>query len=127
MSSAPSVETDEASRDFVVEDGTGVALVRVDSGVEVIAGSNAPVTADRVRSFLEAHGRAGELEGWEAKERVLGAGQSVAVFGVGEWEVSPHGSPARDGTAYRDAPRRLVVRAPAGLRILIGDCPEFRG
>ncbi|HKA87299.1 MAG TPA: hypothetical protein VKE22_06505 [Haliangiales bacterium] len=106
--------------DFLVEDGSSTALVRVDSGASFDVTAH-PVSrdasSDRVRAFLTRKGESGDSGAWSASEGVIEEGTVVSVYGIGEWEPDPSGDVRFAG--YRDAPRRLVLRAPEGLHLYI--------
>ena len=54
-----------------------------------------------------------------ASEGVLEEGDVVAVYGVGEWDRNPARGRAANFAGYREAPRRLIMRARVGLRLYI--------
>jgi len=105
--------------DFLVEDDSGMALIRVDDSTYFDAPERlVPRKAERLHAFLDRrYGGANDLTGWLSFERVLEEGALVEVRGVGTWE--PAADSAAPFAGYRDASRRLVMRAPAGLRLYI--------
>jgi hypothetical protein len=114
--------TQQRWRDFVLEDGTGKALVQVAAQVEVEAKTRpiASVPRERVKTFLESADWRGTVvpDDWTPKEWRLSDGDVVTVFGAARWEHDPDPEGSR-GSGYRAAPRRLVVRAPAALPLVI--------
>ncbi len=111
--------TEEKGGDFVLEDGTGKAIVRFandkvvathDAGMHSRAPEGKHIDLD---GFLAGRGHSkASLEGKELRcfEGVLEEGEIVAVAAVGTWEGS--------GDA-----RVLILRAPAGDTMLISDAP----
>jgi hypothetical protein len=125
------VAREERLADFLVLDGSGSAIVKT-SGAEVALtydelGLGARET-DRARAFLDARGVSLRTTDDAARplrfrEALLGDGMQVAASGVGRWEDDP--DPVR--FSYRDVPRRLVLRAPQGARVLIADVIDVAG
>src|SRR5262249_22259438 len=113
--------------DFFLEDETGKALVRMPP--TVVRYTKNPATrvteAGGMEAFLSRHGRLVGNHSWRAGEWVLGEGRLIAVFGIGRWEPDPDPGCSLRASPYREAPQRLVVSAPANLRLLISDQPEL--
>ncbi len=121
----PSVEEKRAC-DFRVEDGTGTALIRVDSGAsfETMSTVVSNVPEERTRAFLDRlRHHSDDHERWVPEEWVLEEGAIVSVYGVGEWEPDPAPGPRWQPMGYREAPRRLVMRAPDGLHLFVSERP----
>ncbi|HKA86632.1 MAG TPA: hypothetical protein VKE22_03165 [Haliangiales bacterium] len=116
------------SCDFLVEDGSGTALIRVAPGAsfELIGPGRvvANVPEERMRAFLgRVRINSGDPRDWNLPhERVLAEGDVVGVYGIGEWEADPAPEPESwAGVGYREMPRRLVMRAPEGLRLFVSE------
>ena len=102
---APPAVRERRALDFVVEDDTGTALIRVDSGAAFKRAERMlPRNAERIRAFL---GQSDDR--WNAFESVLEEDAVVAVYGIGEW--APADNRTVPFAGYREAPRRLVMRA----------------
>lgn len=123
-------------REFLLEDGTGKALVR------------AVAAEPRVAIVKDAHFRSGtfndptpELDAFlyernrsskgilfnknmRYEEGVLEAGEEVAVLGVGRWEVDPDPGLGSVGGGYREMPRRLVIEERRDLPLHVSDDPS---
>lgn len=120
------------ARDFVIDDGAGLAHVRsrdmkmvatVDS--EQRSGFlNDPTPA--LRAFLEARGIAPEgmlfNKTLRYREGVFEPGERVAVLGAVVMEDDPTREQGGDG--YRGAPKRPCLHAPAGGFLLASDEPR---
>jgi hypothetical protein len=99
------VSDDLQVRDFLVDDDSGSALVRVTAGAKLSVR-----WADR-RSDTSPSDR----PAFDVYESVLEEGHPVAVLGLALWEPDP--SPdARSPLSYREMPMRLVL-------IPMGDAP----
>ena len=109
--------------DFLIEDFSGTALIRVDSGASFELTDHALLgrtTPERVCTFLERCGKpSGDLERWSPHESVLEEGTIVSVYGIGEWDPNPTSDCKTRFAGYREAPRRLVMRAPEGLHLYV--------
>ena len=129
------------SRDFLLRDGTGKALVR-------IAGA---AGARRVVLHQDAHFSSGtfndatpEIEAYLARhaksstgllfnkslhyaEGILEEGETVVVAGQGRWEADPDPDPGVAGAGYRDSPRRFVLTRGAQLELMVSDDPDVMG
>ncbi len=118
---------EEGACEFLIEDRSGRALIRVDShaSFELVTTSwvgNVP--EERMRAFLDKLGHdSDDHERWKPREHVLEDGAVVAVYGVGEWEPDPAPDPRQPGVGYREAPRRLVMRAPKRLHLYVSERP----
>lgn len=124
-------ETD--GMDFLLEDGTGKALVRAGE-MKVLAvkdherrsGTFNDATPD-LEAFLARHGRSST--GWifnktlRYKEGVFEPGETVTVLGEARWEQDP--DPTSAGTGYRDVPKRLVLGARPDGPLLASDQPDL--
>lgn len=109
------------ARDFLVEDGTGTALVRCPSWLLdfVIEGDDYaldfPGREIQIQRFLSDYAyvpmiaHSGPCTYFE---RALVAGDQVAVFGTGHRETDPDA--AATGGSYRERPTRLVVEPIEG-------------
>jgi len=114
--------------EFLVEDGSGTALIRVESGAsfELIGPGRvvANVPEERMRAFLgRVRINSGDPRDWNLPhERVLAEGDVVGVYGIGEWEADPAPDPASwSSVGYRESPRRLVMRAPEELCLFVSE------
>ncbi len=121
--------------DFLLEDDTGRAVVKVDRAKAVLEGDESghsgflsEPSAELV-AFLEARGHS--AQGWvfnktiRYREGIAEEGETVAVVGKGRWERDPDERP-QAGDGYREAvmPERLVLEAPADGPLLLGDEAE---
>ena len=125
-------------QDFLLRDGVGKALVRFPPlpslWLECRKQTMDAIDGDTLRPDLEGYlvARRGPLAGLglsrvglHAHEGILAPGIDVVVAGEGVWEPDPAPEPGVDAaSAYRDAPRRLVITAPAGGKLMITDDPE---
>jgi hypothetical protein len=123
--------------DFVVDDGTGVALVSGPASEMTMAWSPstaAPPLSGSVYGvpdynvFLQRHQiTERDLFGFKRalrfREVLVAAGTRVVVRGVGRWEPDP--DPAARDHGYRELAQRLVLRAPARDLLLISDDPTL--
>jgi hypothetical protein len=123
------------ARDFLLDDGAGLAHVRtrdmkmvatVDS--EQRSGfMNDPTPA--LRAFLEARGFAPEgmlfNKSLRYREGVFEPGERVAVLGSVTMEDDPTREQGGDG--YRSAPKRACLQAPANGFLLASDEPRSTG
>lgn len=118
---------DTEAVDFLVEDGTGRALVQTVSmkvlpvkDTELRSGFLNDASA-KLEAFLAKHGRSSQ--GWlfnkslRYKEGVFEPGETVSILGQVRWEHDP--DPVEAGSGYRDSPKRLVVSAPDDARQLL--------
>ncbi len=119
--------------DFLVEDGTGRALVKTSmmkallhKDTELTSGFLNDASAD-LEAFLRRHGR--ESKGWvfnkslRYKEGVFEPGETVSVLGQAKWEHDP--DPTEAGSGYRDVPKRLVMDGPEnGAFLFASDEPD---
>jgi hypothetical protein len=122
---------ERASTDFLVEDGTGRALIRaadavfhispdyfsgsLETGITLtqtnplappidpmtIAAPGAVADIERIFGIVYAH------EQQKGAEEILEDGHQVAVLGVARWEDDP--DPSSSAGGYREAPRRLLI------------------
>lgn len=124
------VVDDRASVDFVLEDESGGALISargadlvVDldhrQGSEAFRDSTPALDAYLVRrsAGVDAHTPIRFREG------ALELGETVTVVGVARWEDEPGDSAA----GFRDAPKRLVLRARGGSPVHVSDTIEATG
>jgi hypothetical protein len=133
-SGAPLIR-EERRASFVLDDGTGQALVVLE-GAEIAvvrdvhqrSGVFSPLQP-RMEAYLNRHGMT--AEGAAPKrlryiEGILEVGEAVAVGGLCRWEVDPR-PPVSAVRGFRDAPRRLVVRASGEMPLLVSDEPSALG
>jgi hypothetical protein len=110
--------------DFVLDDGTGRALVRVGADVAVDGTrplSPSPAGLERVRAFLDSFDPKTAMvpdDDTSPQEWTLSEGDFVTVFGAARWERDPDPE-GNERSGYRDAPHRLVVCAPATRPLLV--------
>lgn len=122
---------EEDSVDFVLDDGTGRAIV-------MVAGAKTAITTDHEsnsgtfdnptrteRNYLESHGKEGQ--GWvfnkklRYTEAILEPGERVSVFGYGSKEPDPDAAPS----GYREMqPMRLRISGNVDYPPMISDCPS---
>lgn len=121
------------SSDFLVEDGTGRALVKTAAMKPLLvkdstltSGFLNDASAD-LEAFLQKHGKSST--GWifnknlRYKEGVFEPGETVSVLGQCRWEQDP--DPREAGSGYRDTPKRLVMDAPdQGQFLFASDEPD---
>jgi hypothetical protein len=116
---------EEHTSDFLVDDGTAVALVKASGADLALARRLVPADGEaypRIVDLVARHDHEGLdryvlVPGTHAlrfREAIIQEGDRVAVRGVGCWERDPA------AYTYRDLAERLVVRAPQGDRVLIG-------
>lgn len=122
---------EQEAMDFLVEDGTGKALVRAD-GMRVLAqrdheqssGTFNDATPE-LEAFLARHGE--KSTGWifnrrlRYREGIFEPGETVTVLGEAHWEQDP--DPETAGTGYRDVPKRLVLRPRPQGPVIASDEP----
>ena len=123
------VHTDVMARDFVIEDATGRALVRL-GGARARVNLRRPrrfdpplpYDSDLVNRFLfRLRDLTGKwLHGQHLRylEAALVEGATVVVAGLARWEVDP--DPIA-WTGYRETPRRLVLSAPPDGALWLSD------
>ncbi len=118
-------ETDVA--DFLVEDGTGRALVKTNA-MKVLPVKDTELQSGflkdakpELEAFLQRHGQKSQgvlfNKSLRYKEGVFEPGERVSVLGLGKWEQDP--DPQEAGTGYRDVPKRLVLSAIDDARPLL--------
>jgi hypothetical protein len=119
---------EEGGADFLIEDDTGSAKV-VNASLKVAAVQDAKYTSGvfheatpHMEAFLEKHGKASGGKRLRYREAVFEAGETVAIVGEVADEADPEVVP--EGGGYRDTPRRLVIRAPAGGSLFASDDPD---
>jgi hypothetical protein len=124
-------ETD--STNFLLEDGTGRALVRA-AGMKVLSVKDVERAsgflndaAPDLEAYLARHGHQSQglifNKALRFREGVFEPGELVAVIGAVQWERDP--DPTEAGSGYRNSPKRLVVgRRPDGP-LLASDEPEM--
>jgi len=115
-------------RDFVVDDGTGRALVVVErvavsAKIDVRWGQH-DLADDRLAELLRLLGVDGIAGQVTYSEAVIAVGEEVAASGRGAWESDPDPGIA---AGYRDRPLRLALRAgPRELVVVMGSEKEPR-
>ncbi|MFO0587692.1 MAG: hypothetical protein U0441_09135 [Polyangiaceae bacterium] len=120
---------DVDSQDFLLEDGTGRALVK-SAGMKVLPVKDRELSSGFMNDaspvledYLRQHGQSSQ--GWvfnkrlRYKEGVFEPGERVTVFGQCRWEQDP--DPNAAGQGYRDTPKRLVVDMPDQGNLLASD------
>jgi hypothetical protein len=124
------VLSEEERRDFILEDPTGRALIRV-SRAGIFAKRDLAERSGIMRDptpemlvILQRHSEKprGSFFNRHLKyeEAVLDLVEDVAVHGLGRWEPDPGGeAPA----SYREAPRRLVLEASSAVPLYVTDDP----
>lgn len=130
---------DRLACDFLVDDGTGTALVRVGDGrgsrLELAIVQDARYTSailndatPELERYLSTFGEksTGPFANrfLKYREGVFEAGERIVVCGVARREPHPEGK-AEAGN-YRDAPTRVVIEALAG-KIYLSDEPDVAG
>jgi hypothetical protein len=131
---------DRMALDFLVDDGTGVALVRAAQMSGRLPGGHIElaIVQDRKYSSGILEDATLDLEQFLGRydkkstgmilnrrlvyrEGVFEPGERIAVYGYARREVDP--DPASMGDGYRDRPMRLVIE-PLGGKIHLSDEPE---
>lgn len=123
---------EEAGVPFVLDDGTGRAIVDPRSARVAldVDGKGDSGTFDepsaREAAFLQRHGTTGQ--GWifnkrlRYREAIIEVGEQVAILGEGVREPDPDAPPA---SAYRgDQPTRVRMTSSARYPLLISDNPD---
>ncbi|MBV8756188.1 MAG: hypothetical protein JO257_02865 [Deltaproteobacteria bacterium] len=123
---------EEAGVPFVLDDGTGRAIVDPRSARVAldVDGKGDSGTFDepneRETAFLQRHGTTGQ--GWifnkrlRYREAIIELGERVAILGEGVREPDPDAPPA---DAYRgDQPTRVRMTSSARFPLLISDSPD---
>jgi hypothetical protein len=119
------------SIDFFLSDETGRALIRSQAmtvnatkRVKFALGPFDDMIPE-LKAFLERHGREiprpGRPKRLKAEERIVGVDEAVTVLGLVRREPDP--DPTSAGIGYRDGPKRAVLEAPPGGRVLVSDEP----
>jgi hypothetical protein len=111
---------EQRAQDFLVEDPSGMALVRIDSiSSEVFVDMNRCVKWQDIsaqRQLLERHGQTFRASCYFLEER-LDEGAVVSVRGRVSWEVHEAG----EGGSLREAPQIHVLSAPAMGKLVVSD------
>ncbi len=124
--------------DFILEDGSGRAIVRASYGQLALAKDarfssgtfdDAPPELER---FLADRGKSsvgmlGFNKKMKYREGILEQGETVSVVGSGQWEPDPDPDAASRGGGYRSAAQRLLVTATAEGELLVSDDPSVAG
>lgn len=116
-------------RDFLLDDGTGVAHV-IARDMKIVATSDSKQSSGFLRdaspaleAFLAAHDMSSQgllfNKTLRYREGVFEPGEQVAVLGAVTLEDDPSRGP--DGSGYRDVPKRPCLSAPAGGELLASD------
>ena len=130
-SPATEVVREDFGADFCVEDGSGLALVRIgDVAPTVVLVKDrefitTPIDSDAViERFMTSRGHSLRghlfLKSLRAREGVLEAGERVAVCGLARWMADPDAA----GGSYRETPKRLVLEGSESLPLLLSDDPK---
>lgn len=117
--------------DFVVEDGTGKALIRT-SHVQVVLENDAKYSTGilseptpRLLGFLEARGipSKGLLfnKDMRFREGIVEHDETVAVVGIGRWQRDPDAKALAEGYRSAELPKRLVMEAMEDSPLLLSD------
>ncbi|HEX8796535.1 MAG TPA: hypothetical protein VF765_36545 [Polyangiaceae bacterium] len=130
---------DRLACDFLVDDGTGTALVRVGDGrggqlelaivhdAKYASGLLKDATAELER-YLSTFGEKSTAtfanRYLRYREGAFEPGEHIVVCGLARREPDPEGAAER--ASYRDAPTRLVIEALAG-KIHLSDEPDVAG
>ncbi len=114
---------------FLLQDDSGQALVHLQAAkVVVVKDSHSKSgtfddATEAEEAFLQRHGK--KSQGWvfnkklRYREGVLEEGETVAVFGHGEWDANP--DPSAPGAGYRGTSKRLVMRTNAQSPLYVSD------
>jgi hypothetical protein len=123
-SSATHIADDQRGVEFVIDDGTGRALVSVSNAFAVLSHAHDSRSFDswdlppRTVAFLEE--RNIPMSKWvplACVEGIAGPGDTIAVIGVATHEPDS----GEQGRGYRDASTRVVMRAPTDGKLLVSD------
>ncbi|MDB4929135.1 MAG: hypothetical protein JWM10_1619 [Myxococcaceae bacterium] len=124
---APRLPNERRGCPFVLDDGTGLALVRVDARTMTSLDDDALATGpseERARAMLAQRGIERGYDEWRPTEWALVEGDVIAVYGlVRERPEADFAAERHEG--YRSRVRRVVVEAPAGLRLLLSNRDEL--
>jgi hypothetical protein len=131
------IASETVGRDFLLRDATGKALVRFPgsaASVWLVMNQDAHFRSGtwndptpRLEAFLARHGQ--RSTGWvfnkslRYEEAAFEPGEEVVVAGEARWEPDPDPDLGAGGDGYRDAPRRLVLGAPAQGKLMLSDEP----
>lgn len=118
-------------RDFLLEDGSGRALVQtIDMRVVAVYDNERRSgfmndASPELKAFLASHGQSSEgilfNKTLRYKEAVFEPNETVSALGVARWEHDP--DPTEAGTGYRDMPKRLVIESRPEGPVLASDEP----
>ncbi len=124
--------TEERGVPFVLDDGTGRAIVEAQHAriaLDFDSRSSSGTFDDPTeieRAFLDKHGQTGQ--GWifnkqlRYREAIIEVGETVAVLGAGTREPDPEAAPPAD---YRgDQPTLLRLTSSASYPLVISDDPS---
>lgn len=115
----PPVAREEEGREFILDDGTGLATVRVDDvALMDDPGCLRPGTDAQQRAMLEERGLSASSNDWTLHEWTLGEGDLVAVSGVLQDRPGTATS-VYASTGYRARPREVVIGPPGGLPLVL--------
>lgn len=106
---------------FVLDDGTGLARVRVDDAV--VAAPLGPASDEAIRAFCERRQMKPSDE-WTLHEWAVGEGDPIVVVGVVRDQPLGASVATTTGASYRERPREVVVSAPPGLCLVLDDAPS---
>lgn len=115
----PPVGREEEGCEFILDDGTGLATVRVgDVALMDDPGCLRPGTDAQQRAMLERRGLADSPEEWTLHEWTVGESDLVAVSGVVQ-DRPGTGTSVDAPTGYRARPREVVIGPPGGLPLVL--------
>lgn len=118
----PPVALEEEGCGFILDDGTGLATVRVgDVALMDYSAGLWPGSDAQQQAMLQQRGRAAH-EDWSFHEWTLGEGDLVAVSGVVR---DRFGTPSVDAaTGYRVRLREVLIGPPRGLPLVLWPDPQ---
>jgi hypothetical protein len=119
VSAPPPVAREEDGCEFLLDDGTGLATVRVDDvALMDDPGCLRPATDAQQRAMLQERGLSDSSNEWMLYEWTVGEGDLVAVSGVVQ-DRPGTGTSVDAATGYRARPREVVIGPPGGLPLVL--------
>jgi hypothetical protein len=116
---SPPVAREEDGCEFILDDGTGLATVRVDDvALMDDPGCLQPGSDAQQRAMLERRGLSASSNDWTLHEWTLGEGDLVAVSGVVQDRAGTVTS-VDAATGYRARPREVVIGPSGGLPLVL--------